>query len=95
MRLESLQEKGTEAGQSAQQDEIAAPEPLYRHQFFQTQSKVEVAVLAKNLTEERVKVDIEDFHLLVSIKNANGAEVSCSKIVSRALLLRESNQRYS
>lgn len=44
----------------------------YRHQFFQTQNIVEVAVLAKNLTPDRVNVTIEERSLRVVIKSPEG-----------------------
>jgi hypothetical protein len=52
----------------------AAPEEQarkYRHQFFQTPSTVEVDVLAKNLTRERVDLTIEESFLRVVIKSAD------------------------
>lgn len=53
----------------------APPEPKYRYQFFQTQSIVEVAVLAKNLTANRVKVTIEEQQLGVVILDESGKQV--------------------
>ena len=46
----------------------------YRHQFFQTPTAVEVNVLAKNLTPERVAVHIEKQHLRVVTKDADGEQ---------------------
>lgn len=46
----------------------------YRHQFFQTPAAVEVNVLAKNLTPERVAVHIEKQHLRVVTKDADGQQ---------------------
>lgn len=46
----------------------------YRHQWFQTQSVVEVAVLAKNMTKERVDIHIDQQHLRVVIKDAEGQQ---------------------
>ena len=55
---------------------MEAQEPKYRHQFFQTQTKVEVAVLAKNLTADRVTVNIGETTLVVVITQAaDGQEV--------------------
>lgn len=50
-------------------------EPRYRYQFFQTPSKVEVAVLAKNLTAGRVTVDIQEQWLGVVILDERGQQV--------------------
>ena len=56
----------------------AAPEEprygQYRHQFFQTQSIVEVSILAKKLTAERVAVAYEKKRLHVTIKDAQGEQ---------------------
>ena len=63
-------------------------EPRYRYQFFQTPSKVEVAVLAKNLTAERVTVDIQEQWLGVVILDERGQQVGYSflqNIVSSSL----------
>lgn len=57
-------------------------QPKYRHQFFQTQKKVEVAVLAKGLTEERVTVDIGESSLLVVIRDQSGSEVQNSNTIT-------------
>jgi len=46
-------------------------EGKYRHQFFQTPTAVEVNVLAKNLTPERVTVHIEEQRLHVITKDAD------------------------
>ena len=43
---------------------------LCRHQWFQTQTVVEVAVLAKNMTKERVDILIDKQHLRVVIRDA-------------------------
>lgn len=60
-----------------QEPEAPAPEePKYRHQFFQTQSVVEVAVLAKNLTADRLKVSIQDRKLTVIILDSQGQQAS-------------------
>ena len=45
-----------------------------RHQWFQTQTVVEVAVLAKNMTEERVDIQIDKQRLRVVIKDADGEQ---------------------
>lgn len=45
-----------------------------RHQWFQTQSVVEVAVLAKNMTKERVDIQIDKQHLRVVIRNPEGEQ---------------------
>ena len=47
---------------------------VYRHQWFQTQSHVEVAVLAKKMTKERVDITIEEQHLRVVIWDAEGEQ---------------------
>jgi len=49
-------------------------EGKYRHQFFQTPTAVEVNVLAKNLTPERVTVHIEEQRLHVITKDADGQQ---------------------
>lgn len=49
-------------------------QPKYRHQWFQTQSVVEVAVLAKNMTKERVDIHIDQQHLRVVIRDAEGQQ---------------------
>ncbi len=49
-------------------------EGKYRYQFFQTQNIVEVAVLAKNLTPDRVKIDIEERKLHVIVKSPEGEQ---------------------
>lgn len=46
----------------------------YRHQFFQTPGGVEVNVLAKNLTPERVTVHVEEKRLHVVTKDENGQQ---------------------
>ena len=43
-------------------------QPKYRHQHFQTSAWVEVAVLAKKLTPDRVTVSIEARSLSVTIR---------------------------
>lgn len=48
--------------------------PKYRHQWFQTQTVVEVAVLAKNMTKERVDIQIDKQHLRVVIRDAEGEQ---------------------
>ncbi|KAK9825474.1 hypothetical protein WJX81_007655 [Elliptochloris bilobata] len=53
----------------------AAPEAAaakYRHQYFQTATVMEVAVLAKNLTPERTRVDIQPRHLRIAILSPEG-----------------------
>ena len=45
-----------------------------RHQWFQTQTVVEVAVLAKNMTKERVDIQIDKQHLRVVIRDAEGEQ---------------------
>lgn len=45
-----------------------------RHQWFQTQTVVEVAVLAKNMTKERVDIQIDKQHLRVIIRDAEGEQ---------------------
>ena len=45
-----------------------------RHQWFQTQTHVEVAVLAKKMTKDRVDIKIEDQHLTVVIRSAEGEQ---------------------
>lgn len=45
-----------------------------RHQWFQTQTVVEVAVLAKSMTKERVDIQIDKQHLRVVIKDAEGEQ---------------------
>lgn len=49
-------------------------QPKYRHQWFQTQTVVEVAVLAKNMTKERVDIQIDKQRLRVVIKDADGEQ---------------------
>ncbi|DBA95298.1 hypothetical protein WJX82_009900 [Trebouxia sp. C0006] len=49
-------------------------QPKYRHQWFQTQSVVEVAVLAKSMTKERVDIHIDQHHLRVVIRDAEGQQ---------------------
>ena len=46
----------------------------YRHQFFQTPGGVEVNVLAKNLTPERVTVHIDEQRLHVVTKGKDGQQ---------------------
>ena len=46
----------------------------YRHQFFQTPTAVEVNVLAKNLSPDRVTVSIQEQRLRVITKNADGEQ---------------------
>lgn len=46
----------------------------YRHQFFQTPAAVEVNVLAKNLSPEHVSVSIQEQHLRVTTKDADGEQ---------------------
>lgn len=48
--------------------------PKYRHQWFQTQNVVEVAVLAKDMTKERVDIHIDKQHLHVLIRDAEGEQ---------------------
>lgn len=66
-----------------------------RHQWFQTQTVVEVAVLAKNMTKERVDIQIDKQHLRVVIRDAQGeqeyeldldlyGEVSCFSDVEKS-----------
>ena len=55
-------------------------EPKYRYQFFQTQSIVEVAVLAKNLSADRVSVSIEEQRLGVVILDESGKQVNYSSV---------------
>ena len=45
-----------------------------RHQWFQTQTVVEVAVLAKNMTKERVDIHVDQQHLRVVIRDAEGEQ---------------------
>ena len=45
-----------------------------RHQWFQTQNVVEVAVLAKDMTKERVDIHIDKQHLHVLIRDAEGEQ---------------------
>jgi hypothetical protein len=49
-------------------------EGKYRYQFFQTQNIVEVAVLAKNLTPDRVDITIEERKLHVIVKSPEGEQ---------------------
>ena len=51
-------------------------EAKYRHQFIQTQKVVEIAVLAKSLTQERVKVEIQEGRLRVIIFDTDGKQVA-------------------
>ena len=51
-------------------------EAKYRHQFFQTQNIVEIAVLAKSLAQERVKVEIQECRLRVIIFDTEGKQVA-------------------
>lgn len=53
---------------------IDSKAPKYRHQWFQTQTVVEVAVLAKNMTKERVDIQIDKQHLRVVIRSAEGEQ---------------------
>ena len=50
--------------------------PKYRYQFFQTQAGVEVAVLAKNLTDDRVNVTFEEQRLGIVILDETGKQVT-------------------
>lgn len=68
-------------------DLSAPPEPKYRYQFFQTQAIVEVAVLAKNLTSEHVRVDIEERFLGVQIFDASGEQVRLGDLLLPSLML--------
>lgn len=47
---------------------------FFRHQWFQTQTVVEVAVLAKNMTKERVDIYIDKQRLQVVIRDAEGEQ---------------------
>lgn len=47
---------------------------LCRHQWFQTQNVVEVAVLAKNMPKERVDIHIDKQHLHVVIRDSEGEQ---------------------
>lgn len=47
---------------------------MSRHQWFQTQGVVEVAVLAKKMTQDRVDIKIEEQHLSVVIRDAEGEQ---------------------
>ena len=47
---------------------------FFRHQWFQTQTVVEVAVLAKNMTKERVDIYIDKQSLQVVIRDAEGEQ---------------------
>ncbi|KAK9909046.1 hypothetical protein WJX75_006454 [Coccomyxa subellipsoidea] len=49
-------------------------EGKYRYQFFQTQNIVEVAVLAKNLTPDRLDITIEERKLHVIVKSPEGEQ---------------------
>jgi suppressor of G2 allele of SKP1 len=46
----------------------------YRHQWYQTQQMVEVAVLAKGLPPERVNVDIQEDQLCITTKDEAGKQ---------------------
>jgi suppressor of G2 allele of SKP1 len=48
---------------------------LYRHQWFQSHSKVEINILAKNIEKDRVNVDIGATKLSVSIVDENDREI--------------------
>lgn len=48
------------------------PASLYRHQWFQTDAKVEVNVLAKKVPADRVTVDMDRNHLKVVIRDGEG-----------------------
>lgn len=52
----------------------AAVQPRYRHQWFQTESRVEVAVLAKRLAPERVRVEIAPRRLRVVVRPESGGD---------------------
>jgi hypothetical protein len=72
-----MQGKGPAApsGAPASSSEPSEPEPKYRYQFFQTQNVVEIAVLAKNLGPDQVKVDFKETTLQVTINDTNGQQV--------------------
>lgn len=48
--------------------------PKYRHQWFQTQTVVEVGVLAKKMTKERVDINIQEQHLSIVIRDTEGEQ---------------------
>lgn len=55
---------------------LLVPEPqLYRHQWFQSHTKVEINILAKNVEKDRVRVDIGATKVSVSIVDENGREI--------------------
>jgi len=62
-------------GAAGSSEEASRPEPKYRYQFFQTQNVVEIAVLAKNLAREQVKVDIQETALHITIHDTSGQQV--------------------
>lgn len=45
-----------------------------RHQWFQTQTVVEVGILAKKMTKERVDINIQEQHLSIVIRDAEGEQ---------------------
>lgn len=65
--------------------EASEPEPKYRYQFFQTQNVVEIAVLAKNLGRDQVKVDIQETTLHISIDDTTGQQVPLPSLISLEL----------
>lgn len=64
---------GTPAAASSSAAAAAAAAPKYRHEFFQTPSVVEVNIMAKRLTPERVTVHLSQRRLHVVIRCAAGA----------------------